>query len=70
MLKPEDIKVGAEVYNKDNSNKTYIIKDIIARMKVKGVWYDCISYAPNYDNPYTLFVRTVNDFMSNFELVK
>lgn len=70
MLKLEDIKVGAEVYRRGNSNKTYIIKDIKARMKVTGVWYHCISYAPNYDNPYTLFVRTVDDFMSNFELVK
>lgn len=70
MIKLEDIKVGAKVYHIGDSDKTYTIKDITARMKVTNTWYHCISYAPNYNNTYTLFVRTVDDFMSNFELVK
>lgn len=39
-------------------------------MKFNGTWYHCITYRPKYSSEYSIFVRTIDDFMSNFKVKK
>lgn len=71
MIKIEDIKVGVIVYHRTGViYKEYTIVDITSKVKINGEWYNAIVYKPNYKNNYTLFIRTVDDFMNNFSLKK
>lgn len=70
MIKLEDIKVGAKVKHITHKNSSYAISDVNSRTKVNGNWIHTICYVPNYDSAYTRFIRDINDFMSNFELIK
>ena len=70
MIKLEDIKVGAKVKHIGDKNSLYIITDTCAIAKFNGKWQHCICYAPEYNNNYTRFIRDVDDFMYNFELIK
>lgn len=70
MIKLEDIKVGAKVKHITHKDSSYTITDTNCRAKVNGVWHHVICYAPNYTSSYTKFVRDIDDFMSNFELIK
>lgn len=39
-------------------------------MKFNGTWYHCITYRLKYSSEYSIFVRTIDDFMSNFKVKK
>lgn len=69
MIKLEDIKVGAKVKHITHKDSSYVISDVNSRAKVNGNWVHTICYVSNYDSAYTL-IRDINDFMSNFELIK
>lgn len=70
MIKIEDIKIGAIVKHISYKDNTYTITDTACHTKINNVCYHCIAYSPNYESPYTRFIRNIDDFMSNFELVK
>lgn len=70
MIKLEDIKIGAKVKRITDKNLSYVISDINSRTKINGNWIHTICYVPNYDSAYTRFIRDIDDFMSNFELIK
>lgn len=70
MIKLEDIKVGAKVKHITHKDSSYVISDVNSRTKVNGNWVHTICYVPNYNSTYTRFIRDINDFMSNFELIK
>ena len=70
MIKLEDIKIGAKVKHIADKNSSYMISDINSRTKVNNNWIHTICYVPNNNSPYTRFIRDINDFMSNFELIK
>ena len=70
MIKLEDIKIGAKVKHISHTNSSYVITDINCKAKFNGNWQHCICYAPEYNTIYTRFIRTIDDFMSNFELIK
>ena len=50
--------------------KEYEIVNTSARMRFNNTWYHCITYRPKYDSEYTIFARTIEDFMSNFKVKK
>ena len=70
MIKIDDIKVGAKVVHINNINNEYVIVENNARTIIKDEIINCICYRPLCDNKYNLFVREINDFMNNFELIK
>lgn len=70
MIKLENIKVGVKVKHIAHKESSYVISDINSRAKINGNWIHTICYIPNYNSPYTRFVRTIDDFMSNFEIIK
>lgn len=69
MIKIEDIKPGIIViYDSSHITKEYTIVDTSARAKLNGVWYNIITYKPNYSSEYTIFARTIEDFMNSFSI--
>ena len=69
MIKIEDIKPGAIViYDSSHITKEYTIIDTSARFKLNSIWYNIITYKPNYSSEYTIFARTIEDFMNNFSI--
>ena len=70
MIKLEDIKVGAKVKHIAHKDSFYVISDVNSRAKVNGNWIHTICYVSNYNSAYTRFIRDIDDFMSNFELIK
>lgn len=70
MIKLEDIKVGAKVKHISHKDSSYVISDVNSRTKVNGNQVHTICYVPNYNSAYTRFIRDINDFMSNFEIIK
>lgn len=54
MIKPTELEIGAIV---EHNGKEYTITETNARVKIDGFWFDCIVYAPNYENNCNLFVR-------------
>ena len=70
MIKLEDIKIGAKVKRITDKNLSYVISDINSRTKINGNRIHTICSVPNYDSAYTRFIRDIDDFMSNFELIK
>ena len=70
MIKLEDIKIGAKVKHINDENSLYVITDTCALAKINNNSQHCICYAPKYNVVYTRFIRDINDFMYNFELVK
>lgn len=70
MIKLEDIKIGAKVKHITHKDSSYTITDTNCRSKVNGIWHHVICYSPNYTSAYTRFARDIDDFISNFELIK
>ena len=71
MIKLNEIVSGQTVVCFMNGSwAEYEIVDTSARMKFNGTWYHCITYRPKYNSNYTIFVRTVDDFMFDFEVKK
>lgn len=71
MIKIEDIKSGTIVVLSNKlDKKEYTIIDTCARAKFNGIWYNIITYKPNYETKYTIFARTIDDFINEFEIKK
>lgn len=70
MIKLEDIKIGTKVKHIAHKDSSYVISDVNSRTNVNGKWIHTICYVPNYNSAYTRFVRDIDDFMFNFELIK
>lgn len=70
MIKPEDIRIGAKVKHNAYKDSTYTITDIICRIETNNTCHHVICYSPNYTSAYIRFALDIDDFMSNFELVK
>lgn len=71
MIKLSEIVSGQTVVClRDVLEKEYEIVNTSARMKFDNIWYHCITYRPKYDSEYNIFVRTIEDFMSNFRIKK
>lgn len=71
MIKIEDIKPGAIVILSNiKTTKEYTIIDVCARAKFNENWHNIITYKPNYKSEYTIFARTIDDFINYFELKK
>lgn len=70
MIKIEDIKPGVIVIHKDNNenNNEYTIINTTAKVKLNGIWYNVITYKPNYHSKYSIFARTIDDFINNFSV--
>ena len=69
MIKFEDIKVGTKV-KRFSHQESYVISDVNSRTKINDNWVHTICYIPNFESSYTRFVRDIDDFMSNFELIE
>jgi len=64
------IKTG-QVWQHTKSGNNYVIKCTNMRFKDKtGKWFDGILYAPMYESNWECFVRSVDDFLASFTLVK
>lgn len=63
----EDILLGHR-YIYDKSGKDYAVTTL-GRMKVEGVWRNCVIYVPMYQSKHDCFVRTVDDFKEHFSEV-
>ena len=71
MMKLSEIVSGQTVVCLKNVlENEYEIVSTDARMMFNNTWYHCIAYRPKYDSAYDIFVRTIEDFMSNFRIKK
>ena len=67
MIKPTELKIGVIV---KHENREYTIIETNAEVKIDGLWFNCIVYAPNYENDCNLFIRKKTDFVNHFDVVK
>ena len=66
----EGIKEG-QIWIHTKTGNNYIVKSTNMRFKLPtGEWIDGILYAPMYESNFECFVRSVDDFISSFTLVK
>lgn len=64
------VEVG-QVWQHNNSGNDYVVKCTNMRFKdTSGKWIDGILYAPMYESNWECFVRSVDDFLASFTLVK
>lgn len=71
MMKLNEIVPGQTVVRLKNVlENEYEIVSTNARMRFNNTWHHCITYRPKYDSAYDIFVRTIEDFMSNFRVKK
>lgn len=73
-----DFNFSINKSRKGNPNKTKNANGYIKAYNISGkiiedlpneIWKTHPNY-PNYESPYTRFIRNIDDFMSNFELIK
>ena len=65
-----EAKVG-QVWIHNKSGNRYVVKCTNMRFKDSSdKWVDGILYAPMYESNWECFVRSVDDFIDSFTLVK
>lgn len=66
----EGIKEG-QIWAHTTTGNNYIVKSTNMRFKLPtGEWIDGILYAPMYESNWNCFVRSVDSFLDDFELVE
>ena len=64
------IKVG-QVWQHTKSGNNYVVKCTNMRFKdTTDKWVDGILYAPMYESNWKCFVRSVDNFIDSFTLIK